>query len=71
MGNTIKTFQVHARDIIDENDPWSEILSAVISVIKSTYHTTLEATCMQLVFGTDTILPIFHQADLKYIKEEV
>ena len=70
MGNMIKTFQVYARDDIDENDPWSGILSAVMFAIRSTYHTTLEATPMQLVFGRDAILPIFHIADWKYIQDK-
>ena len=70
MGNMIKTFQVYARDDMDEDDPWSGILSAVMFAIRSTYHTTLEATPMQLVFGRDAILPIFHQADWKYIKDK-
>ena len=43
-GNMIKKFQVYARDNLDENDPCSEILSAVMFAIRSTYHTTLEAT---------------------------
>ena len=68
IGNMIKTFQVNAKDDIDEEDPWSGILSAVMFALRSTYHTTLEAIPMQLVFGRDEILPIFHQADWKYIK---
>ena len=64
----IKTFQVYNRDDLDEEDPWSGILSAVMFAMRSTYHTTLEATPMQLVFGRDAILPIFHQADWQYIK---
>ena len=70
MGNMIKTIQVYARDDIDEKYPWSGILSAVMFAIRSTYCTTLEATPMQLVFGRDAILPIFHQADWKYIKDK-
>ena len=38
--------------------------------VRSTYHTSLEATPAQLVFGRDMILPIQHQADWKYIKEK-
>ena len=55
----IKVFQVHARDNIDEHEPWLGILSAVMIEIKSTYYTTLEVTLMQLVFGREAILPIF------------
>ena len=70
MGNMIKTFQVYNRDDMDENDPWSGILGAVMFAIRSTIHTTLEATPMQLVFGRDSILPICHRADWKYIKDK-
>ena len=62
-GNMIKTFQVFNRDDLDEEDPWTGILSAVMFAVQSTYHTTLEASPMQLVFGRDAIFPIFHQAD--------
>ena len=55
---------------MDEEDPWTGILSAVMFALRSTYHTTLEATPMQLVFGRDAILPIFQQADWQYIKEK-
>ena len=68
IGNMIKTFQVYNRDDLDEEDPWTGILSAVMFAVQSTYHTTLEASPMQLVFGRDAILPIFHQADWQYIK---
>ena len=68
LGTMLKTFQVYARDDMDEQDPWSGILSAAMFALRSTYHTTLEATPMQLVFGRDAILPIFHQADWQYIK---
>jgi len=70
IGNMLKIFQVYARDDMDEEDPWTGILSAVMFALRSTYHTTLEATPMQLVFGRYAILPIFHQADWQYIKEK-
>ena len=53
---------------MDEQEPWSGILSATMFTLRSTYLTTLEATPIQLVFGRDAILPIFHQADWQYIK---
>ena len=68
--NMIKTFQIYNRDNMDEEDPWSGILAAVMFALRSTYHTTLEATPMQLVFGRDAMLPILHKADWKYIKEK-
>jgi transposase InsO family protein len=36
---------------IDGSDPWSGILSAVAWAVHSTYHTTLQSTPGQLVFG--------------------
>ena len=70
IGNMIKTFQIYDREDLDEKDPWSGILLAVMFGVRSTYHTTLEATPAQLVFGRDTILLIQQQADWKYIKEK-
>ena len=64
----IKNFQVYARDDMDEEDPWTGILSALMFAVQSTYHTTLEASPMQLFFGRNAILPIFNQADWQYIK---
>ena len=46
IGNMIKTFQIYNRDDMDEEDPWSGILAAVMFALRSTYHTTLEATPM-------------------------
>ena len=41
---------------LDEYDPWSGILSAADFLVQSKYHTTLQATSGQLVFGRDMIL---------------
>ena len=57
--NIIRTFDVSN---IVYNDPWSGILSATIFVIRATYHTTLQGSPMQKVFGRDTILNIKHVA---------
>ena len=54
---------------IDEDDPWSGILSAVMFATRATVHTTTLATPMQLVFGRDAILPIQHQANWKFITD--
>ena len=60
IGNMIKTFRIYDREDLDEQDPWSGILAAIMFGIRATYHTTLEATPIQLVFGRDAILPIIH-----------
>ena len=67
LGNIIRTFEAHSADI-DEDDPWSGILSAASFAIRATYHTTLRATPTQLVFGRDAMLNIQHKADWNYIK---
>ena len=70
IGNMIKTFKIYDRDDLIEQDPWSGILAAIMFGVRATYHTTLEATPSQLVFGRDAILPIQHQANWKYIQDK-
>ena len=64
--NIIHTFYV---SIIVNNDPWSGILAATIFAICATYHTTLQASPMQLLFGRDAILNIKHVADWEHIRK--
>ena len=44
------------------------MLAAASFAIRATYHTTLQATPAQLVFGRTSILNIAHEANWKYIK---
>jgi hypothetical protein len=67
IGNMIRTFELEEIDL-DEDDPFSGLVSAVGFAIRSTYHTTLQATPGQLVFGRDMIFPIQHVADWAHIK---
>ena len=39
-------------------DPWGEILSSVAWAIRASYHSTLQATPAQLVFGRDMLFNI-------------
>ena len=48
IGNIIRTFDVSN---IVNNNTWSGILDATMFVLRATYHTTLQASLMQLVFG--------------------
>jgi hypothetical protein len=41
---------------MNEENPWAGILAAPMFAIRATYHTTLQATPMELVFGHDSIL---------------
>ena len=69
LGSMIRSFAVHQMDNIDENDPWSGILTATAFAVRSTIHTTLQATPAQLVFGRDAMLNIPFTADWKAIQE--
>ena len=66
IGNIIRTFDVSN---IVNNDPWSGILAANMFDVRATYHTTLQASLMQLVFGRDFILNIKHVADWEHIRQ--
>ena len=67
IGNIIRSFQVQNLEL-DLDDPWSDILAATMFAIRSTIHTTTQATPSQLVFGRDVILYIGFEADWQLIK---
>ena len=48
IGNIIRIFDVSN---IVNNDPWSGILAAIMFAVRETYHTTLQPSPMQIVFG--------------------
>jgi transposase InsO family protein len=62
LGDMLRTFELEEREL-DEHNPWSEFLTAAGYAIRSTYHTTLETSPAQLVFGRDMLLPISINAD--------
>ena len=67
LGNSLRSFELTKRDLPDENT-WEPFLSATAFAIRSTYHTTLQATPGQLVFGRDMILPLKFKADWAQIQ---
>ena len=67
VGNSLRTLQLEDATIND-SDPWAVYLASVAWAICSTYHTVLNATPGQLVFGRDMVLPIQFQADWARIK---
>ena len=67
IGNIIRTFELE-NNYLDEEDPWKGILSATAFAVRSTFHTTLQSTPGQLVFGRDMIFNIQHTANWEYIK---
>ena len=54
---------------LDNKNPRARILAATMFAIRATYHTTMQASPMQLVFGRDAILNIKHVANWDHIKE--
>jgi transposase InsO family protein len=68
LNDILRTFELEEMEL-NNDDPWSEFLSAAAFAIRSTYHTTLEATPAQLVFGRDMYLPIKIEADWNRIQQ--
>jgi len=68
LGNIIRTFELQ-ENYLDEDDPWSGVLSAAAFAVRATYHTTLQKTPGQLVFGRDMILNVKHIANWEYIRQ--
>jgi transposase InsO family protein len=68
IGNMIRTFELNEIEL-DEKEPWNGILAAVMFATRATYHTTLKATPMQLVFGRDAMLNIKFEANWTAIKQ--
>ena len=68
LGNMLRTFEVH-NHTEHVMEGWNGILSAAMFALRSTFHTTTQASPMQLVFGRDAILNIQFQADWKHISE--
>jgi hypothetical protein len=66
IGNIIRTFNVQT---MDSNDPWTGILAATMFAVRATYHTTLQASPMQLVFGRDAILNVKHITNWEHIRQ--
>ena len=66
IGNIIRTFDVSN---IVNNDQWSGILAATMFAVRTTYHTTLQGSPMQLVFSRDAILNIKHVSDWEHIRQ--
>lgn len=69
IGNMIRTFRVYYRNDLDEEDPWTGILSAIMAAVRSTYSTTTRATPSQLVFGRDAILNVKFSVDWNKIRQ--
>ena len=67
IGNMLRTFEDNDHDL-PPIMPFRSFISAASWAICSTYHTTLQATPGQLVFGRDMLLSIPFRADWAQIK---
>ena len=67
IANLVRTFDLQ-NNYLDKEDPWAGILAATAFAVRSTYHTTLQATPGQLVFGRDMILNTPFIADWEAIR---
>ena len=65
----LKTFQLQNHEF-DLLDPWSGLLANVAYAIRSMYHTSLDATPSELVFGRDMILPVAYIANWEQIRNK-
>ena len=66
IGKIIRTFDMSN---IVNNNPWSGILAVTMFAVRATYHTTLQASPMKLVFVRDSILNINYVANWKHIRQ--
>ena len=67
IGNIVRTFELQD-NYLDEDDPWKGILAATAFAIRATYHTTLQKSPGQLIFGRDMIFNVQHTANWEYIR---
>ena len=67
LGDMLRTKNLEQYDF-DSVDPWGELLASVAWAIRSTHHTTLQASPAQLVFGRDMLLDMKFIADWEAIR---
>jgi hypothetical protein len=65
--NMLRAFELEDREL-DPDDPWNEFLQDFDFAIRSTFHTTLQASPGRLVFGRDMIHDIQFEANWDRIK---
>ena len=67
LGDMLRTKNLEQYNF-DDVDPWGELLASVAWAIRSTHHTTLQASPAQLVFGRDMLLDMKFIADWEAIR---
>ena len=68
LGDALRTFELERKDL-PKYDPFGSFLAATAWALRSTYHTTLQATPGQLVFGRDMLLALPFKANWAAIQE--
>ena len=68
LGNLLRVYELEKYDF-PRGDPWSNILASAAWAIRSTVHTTLDATPGQLVYGRDMLFDLAFKANWRNIKE--
>lgn len=66
LGNMLRAHQLDRREL-PAQDPFGQILANCAWAIRSTVHTTMDATPAQLVFGRDMIFDIAYKANWRDI----
>ena len=67
LGNAIRAYNLGEMEL-DPIDPWGSIMANIAWAVRSTYHTTIQATPGQLVYGRDMLFDIEYIANWKSIQ---
>ena len=67
LGNLVRNFNISNKTYVDEDDPWTGIVSAEEFSILSTTNRQKGYSPGQLIFGREMILPIKHRVDFELI----
>jgi hypothetical protein len=62
MGNMLRAFELEERELYPY-DPWNKLFQACALDIRITFHTNLQASPGQLVFGRDMIHDVRFEAN--------
>ena len=67
IDNMIRTFELEDKDV--DQDVWKGIIAATSFAVRSTWHSTLQATPGQLVFGRDMVFAQSFAANWNLIRQ--
>ena len=67
LGNAVRAFNMDELEL-DPVDPWGEIMANIAWAVRSTYHTVIQASPGQTIFGRDMLFDLEHIPDWKSIR---